>query len=162
MEKIIVCISFILCGWQLHVLWLQVFEGSWEQWCCCCNWEHQLIGHACSWTMSLKLAGKTWNLSNKVLPSQAYPTHSLTEQLVQQYPVCPVYSQRKSPYCPVSSGSSIHLVTVNKLVQANYTDTGPLKHVRIKHDLWLLLVLLKKKKLIFLAVIYSYTCIRRA
>ena len=33
------------------------------------------------------------------------------------------------PYCPVSSGPGTHLVTVNKLVQASYTDTGPLKYM---------------------------------
>ena len=61
-------------------------------------------------------------------------------------------SQRQTPYYPVSSGPSTHLVTVNKLVRTSYTDTGPLECTHLKHNLWLLLVIpIEEDTLIFVA-----------
>ena len=49
-------------------------------------------------------------------PSDAerYPTHSFCLEQLACGTLCPVCSQRQTPYCPVSSGHSTHLVTVNK------------------------------------------------
>ena len=77
---------------------------------------------------------------------------NFSTQLVQRYPLCPVYSQRLTPYYPISSGPSTHLVTVNKLVRTSYTDTGPLECTHLKHNLWLLLVIpIEEDTLIFVA-----------
>ena len=102
-------------------------------------------------------AVKTWNLSDKVLPSQWCRGLPYSQLIWIAGPAVPSpCSLQPAPhYCPLSSGPSIHLVTINKLLHA----TGPLKCTHIKHYLQLLvlLVLAKEEAAYFCSTQHTHT-----
>ena len=86
--------------------------------CSRCNIHHKQ-------TLSLKLTGETWNLTNKVLPS-------LWCRVLPYSQLCPVLSQRQTPYYPISSGPSTSLVSKqagqSKLYRHRPTEMYTPKH----------------------------------
>ena len=95
------------------------------------------------WLTGLKapvnyLTVESRNWSNKVLPFQwcrALPNPQLSSWTADpRCSLCPVYSQRQIPFCPVSSGHSTHPVAINKVVQTSHAETGPLDYLVLSQE----------------------------